>query len=281
MCIRDSCVDVHAPLDAIGATIAQLLPDYTDASAPSTCDDNTTREPLREIEGLSQVLTSEKSRAMFREMQTPVPIPSTPLDWKRSATRRQLLISLGIPINLDEVHEPTWSRAALPPLELHVAPAAAPEGSEAPAAANEPGAAAAAAAAAAAEPAEAEPAASESWGARRRRELGGEPPAVDLARVEELVALSEDQLTLKALPELRALAKEMRTLSEQTSAVLAHYLMLREAFKADGEMYNDMIRDLVAGASSQHATSRKAEKRGLLSRASSLRRSRPGTPSTT
>ena len=100
----------------------------------------------------------------------------------------------------------------------------------------------------------------------------------EIPRVEELVAIGEDQLTLKALPELRALAREMRTLSKQMSDLLAHHLMVREAFHADAKVYNAMIRDLVAGASTKHATTRKLEKRGLLSRAASLRRSRPDTP---
>ena len=264
-------VDVHAPREAIRATVAELLPDFVDASAPSSAESDLTREPLREIEGLAQVLTSDASRALFRELQTPVPIASTPLDWTRSATRRRHLISLGIPVNLDEVQQPAASRAVLPPLELHVEPV----GSGAAAAGG--ASASATPAASSALPAEgAAPA--EGWGARRRRELGGEPPAVSMERVEELVAIGEDQLTLKALPELRALAREMRTLSKQMSDLLAHHLMVREAFHADAEVYNAIIRDLVAGASTKHATTRKLEKRGLLSRAASLRRSRPDTP---
>lgn len=264
-------VDVHAPREAIRATVAELLPDFVDAAAPSSAEADLTREPLREIEGPAQVLVSDASRAFFRELQTPVPIASTPLDWTRSATRRRHLISLGIPVNLDEVQQPAASHAVLPPLELHVEPAKS----------SGPGAArasdAASPAAGAASPAEgAAPA--EGWGARRRRELGGEPPEVSMERVEELVAIGEDQLTLKALPELRALAREMRALSKQMSDLLAHHLMVREAFHADAEVYNAMIRDLVAGASTKHATTRKLEKRGLLSRATSLRRSRPGTP---
>ncbi|WFC95678.1 hypothetical protein MBRA1_002331 [Malassezia brasiliensis] len=264
-------VDVHASREAIRATVAELLPDFVDPAAPSSAEADLTREPLREIEGPAQVLVSDASRAFFRELQTPVPIASTPLDWRRSATRRRHLISLGIPVNLDEVQQPAASRAVLPPLQLHVEPAK----SSGPAA----GRASDSASPAAGTESPAEGAApAEGWGARRRREVGGEPPQVSMERVEELVAIGEDQLTLKALPELRALAREMRTLSKQMSDLLAHHLMVREAFHADAEVYNAMIRDLVAGASTKHATTRKLEKRGLLSRAASLGRSRPGTP---
>lgn len=266
-----ACVDAESSLDALRATIQNLLPaEYTDASAvpASDIESNVSHEGLRQIEGLSQVLSNDKSRTLFRELQAPLPIPSTPLDWTRSVTRRQHLISLGIPINLDEVHQPAWSRSApLPPLELHVEPSKGPVPQES---------AAAPAERAPAPPAE--PAApAESWGERRRRELGGPAPAVDMDRVEHLANLSSDQLALKALPELRAMAKEMQTLSQQTSDLLAHHLMIREAFNADAEVYNATIRELVAGASNKLAT-KKAEKRGLLSRASSLRRSRPSTP---
>lgn len=82
--------------------------------------------------------------------------------------------------------------------------------------------------------------------------------------------MPEDRLVLKTLPELRAMVSEMTTLSKQSSDLLAHHLMIREAFNADGEVFHATIRELVADASTK---ARKPEKRNLLSRASSLARS--------
>ncbi|WFD44998.1 hypothetical protein MPSI1_003674 [Malassezia psittaci] len=261
------CIDLDAPISQMRETLTEILPDFMSNQAESNLEWNLSREPFREIEGLSQVLVNEPSRKLFAELGEPAPIASTPLNWTQSATRRQHLISLGIPVNLDEVHETSRTQKVMPPLKLHVE---APKDtsnevdSSGGALTNEP------------------PTVSsrtsrteEDSSARTPRE---EPPNVNMERVEQLINLSESQLVLKSLTELREIAREMRSLTQQTSNLLAHHLMVREALNSDSEMLNGMIRDLVAGASTKHASTNKHSKRGFLSRASSLRRSRPETP---
>ncbi|WFD05473.1 hypothetical protein MVES1_000803 [Malassezia vespertilionis] len=255
---------------SITEAIEPLLPAYfTNMHAPlgEHVQGNVVEEGMRQIDGLSQILVTEKSRTLLRAFQMDPDVASTPLDWTRSHTRREHLISLGVPINLDEMHKGTaWARTeSLPPLEIHVEPHTAPEkqaveGLDAALEAETP-----------------RLDKNESWGDRRRRELGIPEPSADFARIEALVNVLEDQLTLKPVKELRAMEKELHTLSTDLSRVLAYYLSIREAFSADAEMYNAMIRDLVAGASNKLASARKTEKRSLLQ---SIRRSgRPGTPS--
>ena len=172
-----------------------------------------------------------------------------------------------MPINLDEVHSDTWShREALPPLELHVEQPAPRLGA--------PGTRGDEASARGAP---------EGWGERRRCELGiAEPPHVSMERIDAVLKLSEDDLTLQTLPELRELVRELKSLSSQLGEALQYYLTVRDAFLSDAEMYNGMIRDLVAGASNKIAATRKAEKRGLIGRGArrsgSAPNSRPGTP---
>jgi len=257
--------------ESLAAGVTALLPPSFTNAVP-TGQDNLMNEELRQVEGLSQVLVTESSRTLLRELQYEDREPSEPLVWKRSNTRRQLLITLGVPINLDEIlQEEAWrKRPELPPLELHVSPQqpaeqAPPAPAEAPEA-PEP---------AAAEPA---PAPQESAGDRRRRELGEKQPTVDMDRVKQLVAMPEDQLTLRSLPQLRDLARELQTLTEQTTELLAHHLQLRETYAADAEMYNTMIRDLVAGVGEKMAATGRKEKRSLLRRGGSGSSSR--TPPT-
>lgn len=57
-------------------------------------------------------------------IQTP---PTKPSNWTRSRIRRQHLISLGIPVNLDEVL-PRANGKPLPTLEIHTRPMSAPPG---------------------------------------------------------------------------------------------------------------------------------------------------------
>lgn len=53
--------------------------------------------------------------------------PTKPLNWTRSRIRRQHLIALGIPVNLDEVL-PRANGKPLPTLEIHTRPMSAPPG---------------------------------------------------------------------------------------------------------------------------------------------------------
>jgi len=66
------------------------------------------------------------SKEVFRAY-TPASTPQIqPVNWIRSRTRRQHLISLGIPINLDEVLPRTLER--IPALQISTRPSSAPPG---------------------------------------------------------------------------------------------------------------------------------------------------------
>ena len=241
---------------------ALLPPDFFDMRTPGEgVAPNIAIEGMRLVEGPSQILVSEQIRALYRALQVDS-VPSAPLDWRRSYTRRQSLIALGVPINLDEV-----TQEVLPPLELHIPTPARPAaaGTDSPSAT----------------PQRVDTQKPETWGERRRRELNLVEPEVPMHRIDVLRQISEEDIKLKTQPELRELLREMDGLSTQLGEALQYYLTLRDAFASDGEIYNGMIRDLVAGASHKQAARAKTEKRGGLMRRGSLRSdsgSRPGTP---
>ncbi|WFD34848.1 hypothetical protein MCUN1_001692 [Malassezia cuniculi] len=244
-------IDIEASIDVLTTQMQLLLPPEFGPNAPGLGQDD-----IRQVEGASQVLVTESSRTLFRELHVEDAPPALPLNWKRSQTRRQQLIALGVPINLDEVQQ-----KELPPLELHIEPTQAPE-PENPQSATP---------VAAEKPAPAVP--QERQADRRRRELGVDVPVVDAERIKQVTALTEEDLKLQSLPALRNLVKELQTLSAQTTELLAYHLMLRDMFSADSETYNAMIKDLVAGASSRVANRR----RGSLNFIG--RSNRPGTSS--
>ena len=104
-----------------------------------------TDEPIREREGPDQILVTPERwvligfiswiRAdpvvMFSKEVFQAYIPAStpqiqPVNWIRSRTRRQHLISLGIPINLDEVLPRTLEK--IPALQISIRPSSAPPG---------------------------------------------------------------------------------------------------------------------------------------------------------
>jgi hypothetical protein len=64
------------------------------------------------------------SREMYKILLK-TPPPTKPPNWIRSRIRRQHLITLGIPVNLDEVL-PRATSKPLPMLEIHTRPMSAP-----------------------------------------------------------------------------------------------------------------------------------------------------------
>ncbi|ETS62455.1 hypothetical protein PaG_03075 [Moesziomyces aphidis] len=243
----------------LASAVSALLP------LSSAAEKELTNTALRQVEGAAQVLVSGGSREMWTELSS---VPSVkPIDWVRSKTRRDYLISMGVPVNLDEIHSSFDSQSGrsgqLPPLQLKYDSGRSGEGLQRSSSLKLAGTAAGSAVAQrsastsnsprdGSSPALGTSTNRERMAERRREELGlGPAPQVDLRRAEELVKKTEDQLTLLSLPALQAMVRELNTLTTSTSSLLTHHLTLRESFQADSEMYNAMIKELVTGAATR------------------------------
>lgn len=222
------------------------------------------------------MLVSGESRQLWADLAS---FPSVrPIDWVRSKTRRDYLISMGVPVNLDEIHSSFASGSGgsrqLPPLQLKYDSSAnratgsldangngLQRSSSLKLSGTASGATTAAQRSAStsnsprngnSSPALGSSTNRERIAERRMQELGlGPAPQVDLRRAEELVNKTEDQLTLLSLPALKSMLRELNTLTTSTSSLLTHHLTLRESYQADSEMYNSMIKELVTGAASR------------------------------
>lgn len=194
------------------------------------------QDQIRQVDGPSQILVREESRAAWSALSKQPELK--PVDWMRSKTRRQYLIAVGVPINLDELNTTnTNGSKTLPPLALKLDRGA--RGSEAdsgPVNQNE----------------------GKPGSAKSTRERDNKPPEFDTQRAKSIVAMTEDQLTLLGLPALRELQRETEVLTRQASTVLTHYLSQRESHSTDAEMYNGLIKDLVTGAAKRVSTTNNA-----------------------
>ncbi|BEJ06847.1 hypothetical protein CcaverHIS641_0401160 [Cutaneotrichosporon cavernicola] len=242
-------------LQRLMGVLEPLVPNHSDF----------TDEPPRAVGGLSQVLTSESSRDVYAQLTT-APILK-PLDWTRSRVRREHLIAMGVPVNLDEVDSHRLS--ALPPLRITTADMPARSQSAAPAPQKRhslppPGPATAGASA----PVSARNSHVDKY------DLGPRP-VLDTARAEELCGLEEEQLALLTLSKLQALQAELEQTTASASGLLAYLLQLKDALGTDSRTYNGMISELIANAAKQ-----KAPSSGLFRRSTGPR-SRPTSMSAT
>ena len=210
-------------------------------------------------------MLSSDSRALYQSLFQKLPPSVRPPNWTRSRIRRQYLITLGVPVNLDEVL-PHASIKPLPALHITPRPMSAPpvprngspstngHASRHNSRAGTP----------------VQAAGTPTTGSSRKgtaAQLGlGPKPQLDEERIGELLALTPgmylfhgtfagsnadraiDQLSLLPLASLEAHLSDLRTQTQNTSALLTHLLQTRDALQQDSETYNKLIGELVGEA---------------------------------
>ena len=249
--------------------------------------DVTTDDPIREAEGIAQILITpsrwvcrrltslssvqlvlfSSSRAMYKSLlQTPP--PTKPPNWTRSRIRRQHLITLGIPVNLDEVL-PRAGGKPLPPLEIHTRPMSTPPENRNNASGSRD-----------VTPKPGEQAVFAQFGPK---------PELDMAKINKLLQLNAgmlvspykyycplstvflfflEQLTMQPLANVERHLAEIKSQTANTSKLLTYLLQSRDALQQDSETYNGLIAEMVGQAQSLRS--------GKPPRTASIRRGNSG-----
>jgi hypothetical protein len=183
------------------------------------------------------------------------PPPTKPPNWTRSRIRRQHFISLGIPINLDEVL-PHANGRPLPPLQITTRPMSAPPGSrQTPINSRPPSTS---------NSRSGSPMPSANTRAQIPRAQFGPKPPLDEGKVIELIGLescglcyftnrlaltqSSAAMSLQPLAVLERHLTEIRAQTASTSNLLTYLLQTRDALQQDAETYNGLIAELVGEA---------------------------------
>ncbi|KAJ3883928.1 hypothetical protein F5051DRAFT_493582 [Lentinula edodes] len=205
-----------------------------------------TKDGIREIEGVNQILVTNESRELYK-MLFRAPPATKPPNWTRSRIRRQHLISLGIPVNLDEVLPPHANGKSLPPLQITTRPMSAPPGPRnVPVSAVIPSSASHSRAGSRAPSRTGSPHPSNS--ARPNQSHFGPRPVLDETKISELLDLDMEDLTLEPLGALERRLEEFRTQTATTNTLLTFLLQTRDALQQDSETYNGLIAELVGEA---------------------------------
>lgn len=188
-----------------------------------------------------------------------------PPNWTRSRIRRQYLITLGVPVNLDEVL-PHASIKPLPALHITPRPLSAPPVSRN----GSPSANGHTSRQNSRAGTPVQAAGTPTTGSSRKgaaAQLGlGPKPQLDEERIGELLALTPgvylfhgifttinadcaiDQLSLLPLASLEAHLSDLCMQTQNTSALLTYLLQMRDALQQDSETYNKLIGELVGEA---------------------------------
>ncbi|KAF5393020.1 hypothetical protein D9757_001332 [Collybiopsis confluens] len=206
------------------------------------------KDEIREVEGVNQILATNESRELYKNLFRAPPATKPP-NWTRSRIRRQHLISLGIPVNLDEMLPPHANGKALPPLQITTRPMSAPPGprnsSRSPAipssvSHSRPGSRAPSRVGS--------PHPGNANSSRSNQSQFGPKPVIDESKISELLELEMENLKLQPLAILERRLQEFRSQTADTSALLTFLLQTRDALQQDSETYNGLIAELVGEA---------------------------------
>ncbi|KIY02592.1 uncharacterized protein Z520_01057 [Fonsecaea multimorphosa CBS 102226] len=227
-------------------TAAQM---HLDAMFPSSTTDYSSRIPPQQpIPDSSPIFPSDRSRSLWKQLITPPPLQ--PPNWTQSRIRRLFLVSLGVPVDLDEILPPSKQKKLILP-DINLEPSSRrSEGDKTIGSLARLKAQAGANDSSASLDSTQSGAAKEGQRASRSRKPKGPPPPpeLDLAAVKRLCATTEEKLEGLTDEELQSHVEELNGLTARTSEVLEYWLKRRDGLVKEKEAFEGVIENLVRHA---------------------------------
>jgi Domain of unknown function (DUF5102) len=229
----DSLSSLSDIIDATEVHLDAMFPDSTKEKLKSL-------PPPDPISRESPIFPTERSRALWKQLITPPPLQ--PPNWTKSRIRRLFLVSLGVPVDLDEILPPSKQKKLILP-DMHLE--SPPRKSESDRtlgsvlrlkakAGNDSSASV-------------DSTQSSSKGKRRAR---GPPPApdLDLGAVKRLCATTDEKIDGLRHDELQEHIQELQMKTERTQELLDYWLMRRDGAVKEKEAFEGVIENLVRHA---------------------------------
>ena len=215
---------------------------HLDAMFPDTAADQLDSLPIPEqIPTESPIFPSERSRSLWKQLVTPPPLQ--PPNWTKSRIRRLFLVSLGVPVDLDEILPPSkQKKLILPDISIgshtkksesdkalgSIARLKAQEGNDSRTSMDS----------------------SQSQSRTKSRKPRGPapPPELDLTAVRRICATTDEKLDGFDDEELKEHVVELQSLIEKTNELLAYWLKRRDGARKEKEAFEGVIENLVRHA---------------------------------
>ena len=227
------------------SSLADLLAateQHLDDVFPSTTDENLSSLPEPEpIDATSPIFPSERSRSLWKQLVTPPPLQ--PPNWTQSRIRRLFLVSLGVPVDLDEILPPSKQKKLVLP-DINLEPSRKSESDKAlgsiarlkQQAANDSSASL-----------DSNQSGTKEGKSKGRRQKGPPPPPdLDLTAVRRLCATTDEKLDGFTDKELQEHLQQLELISEKTSELLEYWLKRRDGLRKEKEAFEGVIENLVA-----------------------------------
>lgn len=207
---------------------------------------NTTKEKLDAlptpdpIPPESPIFPTERSRALWKQLITPPPLQ--PPNWTKSRIRRLFLVSLGVPVDLDEILPPSKQKKLVLP-DMHL------ESSTQKSESDSTLSSVSRLKTKAANDSNASVDSTQSSSRSRRRGRGPpHPPELDLSAVKRLCATTDEKIDGFTDDELREHVQELESKTAMTQELLEYWLKRRDSALKEKEAFEGVIENLVRHA---------------------------------
>jgi hypothetical protein len=197
---------------------------------------NSTDPPPQPLPESSSTFLTERSLSLWSQLVAPPPLQ--PPNWVRSRIRRLFLVSLGVPVDLDEILPKSKQKKLVLPYEPNTQ-STSKHGRKASIARLkadgtpiEPG----------------PPTPTTAKNAARKRRGPPPPPEFDMAEVRSLCAKTSADLESLTDAELRSHMKRLEEMVDRGKDVLQYWIRRKEAAVGEKEAFDGVIENLVRHA---------------------------------
>ena len=225
-------------LGALDDRLDQLFPASKEiASLPAV-------EAIRDA---SAIFSTERSLSLWSQIVAPPPLQ--PQNWVKSRIRRLFLVSLGVPVDLDEILPASKQKKLVLPSMQAGAWERGNQGNQAPKVSDEKpaGTSGGSGSGGRTATAEARAEAAAEQGRARARDADG-PAELDLLAVRRLWATTDAALDGLTDGELKAHVAELQEITQVASGVLEYWLKRRDGLVGEKEAFEGVIENLVSHA---------------------------------
>ncbi|CEJ55856.1 hypothetical protein PMG11_02087 [Penicillium brasilianum] len=206
-------------LTALQGTLDSLLPAAQDLSSA---------QPVEPIPDSSAIFSTERSLSLWSQLVAPPPLQ--PQNWVKSRIRRLFLVSLGVPVDLDEILPASkQKKLILPSIELDNSGTTTPSHNQARKEGDDTAATGQA-----------------PTRSKTTRRGAAPPPELDLSSVRRLCATTDAALSGLTDAELTQHVSELEQVTLRASALLEYWLKRRDGLFSEKEAFEGVIENLVS-----------------------------------
>lgn len=216
-------------LASLQGTLDNLLPASQDLNS---------LPPVEPIHDPTAIFSTERSLSLWSQLVAPPPLQ--PQNWVKSRIRRLFLVSLGVPVDLDEILPASkQKKLVLPSIDLD-------SGSNTPAARSRSQARKEGEGEGTTESDSNQTGAGQAPTRTKARRGAAPPPQLDLSAVRRLCATTDAALNGLTDTELKGHAQELEAVTLRASEVLEYWLKRRDGLIGEKEAFEGVIENLVS-----------------------------------